>query len=209
MSSRMNLASLDGKGRGGKGRGKGRGGKGSGYHGPQPAIRRGVVGQVGVHTARQAREPNRPFGGAHYSDGSKVPGSINVKTGDADSILRRRSQTECLGQVTYAKDHEQLQDAIRLILEAEYVDGAGPRKKLYQLMPPEEADGGGASAVGKSWANKINEIANDYRSTPPHPKALLRNLLIAEARDGMHAGEMIMHLILGNRLAVPDSDDEW
>ena len=55
------LAPLDGPGRGGKGRGqgrgKGRGGKGSGYHGPEPTIRRGAVGQVGVQTARQGREP--------------------------------------------------------------------------------------------------------------------------------------------------------
>jgi len=34
-------------------------------------------------------------------------------------------------------------------------------------------------------------------------------LLIAEARDGMHAGEMIKHLILGNRLAAPDNYDDF
>ena len=165
-----------------------------------------MVGQVGVQTARQGREPNRASRQLYFIGGAKVPGSINARTGDADSTFRRRSQTECLAEKAYAKDHERLQNSIRLILETEYKNATGPCRKLWQGMPPSEDEAGGFSRAGEAWATKIKAIAND-RSTLPHPMALLRNLLIAEAREGMHAGEMIMHLIEANSLATPDSED--
>ena len=208
--SGMDLAPLDGPGRGGKGRGqgrgKGRGGKGSGYHGPEPTIRRGAVGQVGTVTARQGREPNRDSRQLHFLCGDRVPGSINAKTGDADTTFRRRSKTECLDEKAYKQDHKQLQNSIRLILETEYQNATGPRRTLCGGMPPSEDDAGGFKKAGELWSAKINAIAND-RSVLPHPMALLRNLLIAEAREGMHAGEMIMHLHEATSLATPDSED--
>ena len=204
------LAPLDGPGRGGKGRGqgrgKGRGGKESGYHGPEPTIRRGAVGQVGAQTARQGREPNRASRQLYFIGGAKVPGSINARTGDADTTFRRRSKTECLQDMAYNQDHKRLQNSIRLILETEYQNATGPRRTLCEGMPTSEDEAGGFKKAGEAWSTKIYAIAND-RSALPHPMALLRNLLIAEAREGMHAGEMIMHLHEANSLATPDSED--
>lgn len=203
----MNLAHFDAQSKGrGQGRGKGRGGKGSGYHGPKPTIRRGAVGQVGAQAARQEREPNRDSRQLYFLGGDRVPGSINAKTGDADTTFRRRSKTECLDEKAYKQDHTRLQYSIRLILETKYQNAAGPRRTLSEGMPSSDDDAGGFKKAGGLWSTTINTIAND-RSALPHPMALLRNLLIAEAREGMHAGEMIMHLHEANSLATPDSED--
>ena len=67
-------------------------------------------------------------------------------------------------------------------------------------------DGRSFKDTGRKWANKIAELSRDHTALP-HPTARLRNLLIAEARHGMHAGEMIMHLHEATSLARPDSDD--
>jgi len=203
----MNLAHFDAQSKGrGQGRGKGRGGKGSGYHGPKPTIRRGAVGQVGAQTARQEREPNRDSRQLYFPGGDRVPGSLNAKTGDADTTFRRRSKSECLDEKAYKQDHEKLQGSIRLLLETKYQNAAGPRRTLSEGMPSSDDDAhGGFTKAGERWSTAINKIANDH-SVLPHPMALLRNMLIAEAREGMHAGEMIMHLHEANSLATPDSE---
>ena len=202
----MNLAHIDAQSKGrGQGRGKGRGGKGSGYHGPKPTIRHGALGRVGAQTARQEREPNRDSCQLYFPGGDRVPGSINAKTGDADTIFRRRSKTECLDGMAYKQDHKRLQDSIRLILETKYQSAAGPRRTLSEGMPSSDDDAGEFKKAGERWATTIKAIAND-RSALPHPMAQLRDLLVAEAREGMHAGEMIMHLHEANSLATPDSE---
>jgi hypothetical protein len=115
-------------------------------------------------------------------------------------------RSEVRDETAYKQDHKRLQDSIRFILETKYQNAAGPRRTLSEGMPSSDDDAGGFKKAGERWATTIKTIAND-RSALPHPMALLRNLLIAEAREGMHAGEMIMHLHEANSLATPDSED--
>ena len=168
----MNLAPIEKKGRGGKGRGTGRGKGRGGKGGP------GRLGQVGPHNARQASGQNRSFGGAYYTaydnagravKGTQVPGSINAATRDADTTFQLRSRNECLCDCTYEGNPIGLQRAICHILQIEHDHGGGPRRKLYQRMPHEES--GDFRAVGKMWASKITEISKDYQSVaPPHTR---------------------------------------
>ena len=164
----MNLAPFDAQSKGrGQGRGKGRGGKGSGYHGPKPTIRHGALGRVGAQTARQEREPNRASRQLYFPGGDPVPGSLNAKTGNADTTFRRRSKTECLDEKAHKQDHKKLQDSIRLILETRYQNAAGYRRTLSEGMPQPDDDEGGFSKEGERWSTTINKIANDH-SAPLH-----------------------------------------
>lgn len=75
-------------------------------------------------------KPTRSFNGALFDsfdaqgkpiDGTPVPGSLNAKTCDADSLLQSRSKTECLNEVTYEGDTKGLQQAISSILQDSHV----------------------------------------------------------------------------------------